>query len=290
MLCSIKRENMVFKELEKINHKPIPYEFYTAEFLWNDKYISKKMLEYHLNGNVDPASRKKAFIDKSVTWIVSRFNVGPKTKICDFGCGPGLYTIQLAENGANVTGVDFSERSIQYAKSIASQKNIKINYLLQNYLQFESTVKYDLITLIYEDLCTLSPKQRKTLFKIFYKSLKENGAILLDVLSENHYNTTNEKTTYEYSPGNGFWAPDPYYVFLNTLKYEKEKVILDKYTLFGETFAKEVYNWLQCYSYDSLRKELEDNGFRIVEHYSDVSGTPYSKDSKDIAIVAKRII
>ena len=280
----------MFKELEKINQKPKSYEFYTAEFLWNDEYISKKMLEYHLNEYVDPASRKKAFIDKSVTWIVSRFNVGPKKKICDFGCGPGLYTIQLAENGANVTGVDFSERSIQYARSIVSQKNIKINYVLQNYLQFTSTVRYDLITLIFEDLCALSPIQRKTLFKIFYESLKENGAILLDVLSEKYYNTTNEKTSYEYSPGNGFWTPYPYYVFLNTFKYEKEKVILDKYTLFGKTLTKEVYNWLQCYSYDSLRKELQDNGFQIVEHYSDVSGTPYSKDSKDIAIVAKRMI
>ena len=36
-------------------------------------------------------------------------------KILDLGCGPGLYAELLAKKGHSITGVDFSENSIQYA-------------------------------------------------------------------------------------------------------------------------------------------------------------------------------
>ncbi len=80
----------MFGNLEKINHRPKPFEFYTAESLWTDEHISKEMLKYHLNEDVDLASRNRAFVDKSADWIISRFDIGAQTKICDFGCGPGL--------------------------------------------------------------------------------------------------------------------------------------------------------------------------------------------------------
>ena len=48
------------------------------------------------------------------------------------------------------------------------------------------------------------------------------------------------------------------------------------------------YNWLQCYSNDSLRNEFEENGFKIEELYSDVAGKPFTSESAEIAIVAKK--
>ena len=55
----------MYEELKKINRRPLPYEFYTAEVLWADEHTSAEMLKYHLNKDVDMASRNKAFIGKS---------------------------------------------------------------------------------------------------------------------------------------------------------------------------------------------------------------------------------
>ena len=77
----------MYTQLKEINRKPKVFEFYTAESLWADPHTSEQMLSYHLNENVDLASRKKVFIKKSIAWIVSHFSVGKNTKICDFGCG-----------------------------------------------------------------------------------------------------------------------------------------------------------------------------------------------------------
>ena len=97
----------MFEELEKINTRPKPFEFYTASDLWTDEHTSKQMLSFHLNEDLDVSSRNAAFIDRAVEWIVSRFNVGSGTKIADFGCGPGLYAARLAQMQAAVTGIDF---------------------------------------------------------------------------------------------------------------------------------------------------------------------------------------
>ncbi len=278
----------MFHKLERINQRPKPFEFYTAEELWTDKHTSKCMLEFHLNESVDLSSRNKKFIKDSVEWIVTHFKVTSGSKIADFGCGPGLYTSRLAEKGADVTGIDFSENSIKYAKNICRQKKLNINYVRQNYLEFNTDEKFDLITMIMCDFCALSPSQRKILLNKFKKILKSNGSILLDVYSINAYNQREEVATYESNLLDGFWSSEKYYGFLNTFKYEKEQVILDKYTIIENTGTRIIYNWLQYFEKKSLNKVFQENGFDIEEFYSDIAGKTFTPDSNEIAIVAKK--
>lgn len=278
----------MFKELESINSRPKPFEFYTADELWTDSYTSKKMLEYHLNESLDLASRNLAFIKRSGNWIVNHFGIDKNTKVADFGCGPGLYTTRFAEEKADVTGIDFSENSIQYAKETAHKKGVKVNYFRQNYLEFDTEERFDLITMIFCDLCALSPVQRKTLLGKFYKFLKPGGAVLLDVHSLNSFNNKEEIVSYERNQLDNFWSPDDYYGFLNTFKYEEEKVTLDKYTIVEEDRTRVIYNWLQYFDQDSLKKEFGAVGFEVDDFYSDVAGTPFAPDSDDFAVVARK--
>ena len=280
------KEAPVFDKLEDINSRPEPFQFYTAEELWTDAHTSMKMLEYHLNESVDLASRNKDFIARSVEWIVSHFKIDMNTRIADFGCGPGLYTTAFAENDADVTGIDFSHRSIQYAKKIADQKELDITYYQQNYLEFETEKRFDLITMIFCDFCALSPLQRKTLLAKFHTFLKPSGSVLLDVHSLNTFDGRDETAVYERNQLDGFWSSDDYYGFLNTFKYGREKVTLDKYTIIEKTRIRVVYNWLQYFSPDSLREEFEDNGFEVKALYADVAGATFFPESPDIAIVA----
>jgi SAM-dependent methyltransferase len=279
----------MFKELKEINSRPTPFQFYTADELWTNEHTSMKMLEYHLNESVDLSSRNKDFIASSVKWIVSHFEIDENKSIADFGCGPGLYTTSLAENNANVTGIDFSKRSINYARNIADQKGLNINYFQQNYLEFDTKERFDLITMIFCDFCALSPKQRNTMLLKFYSLLKPNGSVLLDVHSLNIFNQKEETATYELNQLNGFWSSNDYYAFMNTFKYEQEKVTLDKYTIIEESQKRVVYNWLQYFSKDTLKKEFVDAGFKIDKMYSDVAGKIFTPETPDIAIVARKL-
>jgi SAM-dependent methyltransferase len=279
------REKM-FEKLEKINERPEPFEFYTARDLWTDEHTSARMLSFHLNEAIDVSSRNAGFIRRSVEWIASKFNIGKDTKIADFGCGPGLYATRLAKHGANVTGIDFSGRSIAYAKSVAAREHLNIRYVEQNYLDFETHDRFDLVLMIMCDFCALSPAQRKNILNKFKWIMKPGGSVLLDVYSLAAFDQREEAATYEVNLLNGFWSPNKYYGFLNTFKYDKERVALDKYTIIESERTRTVYNWLQYFAPEDLEKEFRDAGFSVEGLYSDVAGTPYDPTSNEFAIIA----
>ncbi|MFK7824164.1 MAG: class I SAM-dependent methyltransferase [Oligoflexales bacterium] len=277
----------MFSKLININKRPTAFEFYTTKTLWTEDYISKKMLEIHLDSSTDLATRKPEFVRKSVDWMVRYFSIGKDFRICDFGCGPGLYTTPLAQVGAKVTGVDFSKRSINYANKVAAKEKLDIEYIHSDYLKYSSNRKFDLVTLIFNDFCVLSPQKRKEMFKVFKEHLAPGGSLLLDVCSLELFNQAKESVNYEFSQKDGFWSNNPYFEFQNTFKYDKEKVLLYKHTIINDKSKREIFNWLQCYDLASLENEFQENGFTIMELFSNVCGAPLGDESVDIAVVAK---
>jgi 2-polyprenyl-3-methyl-5-hydroxy-6-metoxy-1,4-benzoquinol methylase len=278
----------MFEKLAEINSRPAPFQFYTADELWTDEHTSAQMLKHHLNEDIDVSSRNIKFIDRSVKWIVSNFNIIAKTRIADFGCGPGLYTTRLARMGADVTGIDFSKRSIDYAKESAAKDGLSINYVNQNYLEYETDERIDLVLMIMCDFCALSPVQRKMMLEKFHLTLKPGGAVLLDVYSLTAFNRREEKAIYQANLLDGFWSPNKYYGFLNTFKYDDEKVVLDKYTIVEKKRTRTIYNWLQYFSPESLENEFTESGFVIEKLFADVAGSPFDPESDEFAVVARR--
>jgi len=247
------------------------------------------MLAFHLDENVDVASRQLGFIDRSVEWITAHFSIGAETRIVDFGCGPGLYAERFAQRNATVTGVDFSKRSIEYAQEVAASKGLNIHYVNQDYLAFETTDSFDLILMIMCDFCALSANQRKAMLGKFLGMLKPGGAVLLDVYSTTAFDQREETAKYEVNLLDGFWSPDKYYGFLNTFKYEEERVVLDKYTLVEQSGTRTVYNWLQYFSADGLEREFVDAGLAIEAFFGDVAGSPFDTDGTEFAVVARKV-
>jgi SAM-dependent methyltransferase len=279
----------MFEELEKINERPKPFEFYTASDLWTDEHTSKQMLSFHLNEAIDVSSRNEEFIDRSVEWIATEFNIDADFKIADFGCGPGLYAARLAKHGANVTGIDFSARSIAYAKDVAAREKSNINYVNQNYLEFETEDRFDLVLMIMCDFCALSPTQRKGLLSKFHTILKPSGSVLLDVYSLSAFEQREEAATYEVNQLNGFWSPNKYYGFLNTFKYDEDKVVLDKYTIIEFERTRQVYNWLQYFGPEDIEREFKEASFSVNGFYSDVAGTPFDRKLSEFAVIANKM-
>ncbi|MHC3994294.1 class I SAM-dependent methyltransferase [Thiomicrolovo sp. ZZH C-3] len=275
----------MYQTLKRINMRPQPYSAYTAETLWNDPYTSQKMLEYHLNPDIDAASRSKAFIDRSVSWIAQHFGLHRASRIGDFGCGPGLYTSQFAALSDHVTGLDFSESSLAYAKAHTPE----VDYVLGNYLDYESSIRFDLITMIMCDFCALSPGQRARLLQKFHTLLADGGSVLLDVYALNAYDKRTEQAIYEHNQLDGFWSEQDYFAFVNTFKYDETNVILDRYRIYVEDGQeKEIYNWFQHFSYAALTAEIEANGFVISERFANVAGDPFHETSNEFAVVLKR--
>lgn len=282
------RMNDLFIFLKNTAKRPNLFEFYKAEMLWDDEYISRQLLGLHLDSSIEMVSRSESFMDRSAAWFKSRFNIGKETLIADIACGPGLYAIRFARQGAQVTGIDLSRRSIAYARKIALEQNLSIELVRQDYFKYRTNKKFDLIVMIFCEFCSLSPAQRQRILKNFHAFLAEDGVVVLDVFSINQFNRREECSFYEYITKEGFWAPGEYFGFLNTFKYVDERVILDKYTLVEKDRIRTFYNWLQYFNRESLIRVFEENGFEIESFYGDVAGKSYADDTLEIAVVARK--
>jgi cyclopropane fatty-acyl-phospholipid synthase-like methyltransferase len=276
----------MFAELETITAKPVVFSVYTAAELWTNEHTAKQMLEYHLNDDIDASSRNSAFITRSTDWMIAHFNLEPGKTVADFGCGPGLYAQRLGKSGAAITGVDFSANSIEYAKGQAKAAGLSIDYVVADYLKFETSAKFDLIIMIMCDYCALSPTQRATLLKKFKSALKPGGQVLLDVYSLSAFYGKAETSFVEKNQLCGFWLPNDYYAFVNTFRYDAEKVTLDKYTIVEPHRRRTVYNWLQHYSVEMLTDEFEANGLKVKKILGSVAGDEFDAEAPEFAVVA----
>ena len=83
--------------------------------------------------------------------IINTFKIKNKDKplknlkILDIGCGGGLLSEPMHRLGADVTGIDASEKNIQVAKLHAKKNNLDIKYLSTSPENFKTRVKFDVI-------------------------------------------------------------------------------------------------------------------------------------------------
>lgn len=270
----------MYSSLIKYLKRPALYERTTEKF-WNNPYIASQMLKAHLNPGTDAASRRPEFITKCVQWVTSIAPTG--ANLLDIGCGPGLYTKQFAEHGLRVTGLDFSENSIEYAR-----RNDPCSvYIVQDYFAMNFECMFDIITLIYFDYGALIPDERHELLRCVYRALKPGGMFLFDVYTPQRGKDKHDNTSWSTYPNGGFWSTAPH-ICLNASFYYGETGECRRTMIIDES-ATACYNIWDCYfTKQSLLNEATPFGFLEHSFYDDATGQTYTGNAHTLCAVLKK--
>jgi SAM-dependent methyltransferase len=270
----------MFTELKKYTTKPQLNSPSTNKF-WDDEHISKGMLEAHLNPSWDAATRKPEFLDKSVNWISEIAPSSQYKLLLDLGCGPGLYAERFSSAGYSVTGVDFSKRSIAYAKEQTLLNKSNIEYRYQNYLTIDYVEHFDVITLIYCDYAVLSITERLNLLKKVYQALKPKGKFIFDVFTPIMRKA--ESRSWQYNEGSGFWSEKPHICLESVYQYDDEdKSELRQCIVLTEETVNCYNIWDHYFTKEALLSEIQTAGFNTYEFYGDVAGKEFSDTGETI--------
>ncbi len=277
----------MYTTLHAFTQRPAPFSQSTASDLWTRPHIARQMLAYHLNQDTELASRPIAQIESIVDWLDSAVGLKEK-RLCDLGCGPGLYAERFADRGARVTGVDFSSHSLDYAKKQAANTGRDIRYVHADYLRDPLPADFDLVTLIYHDYCALSPEQRAQLLTRIHAMLVPGGSFVLDVSGTGSISAMREQTTVEQDLMGGFWSESDYIGMHRTLLYPDDAVSLDHFLIIEPAETWQIYNWLQHFTPERLTHELEEAGFTVDILTGSLEGDPVLEDGAALAVIAHR--
>ena len=118
--------------------------------------------------------KKKFKIEKNKANYLKGLN------ILDIGCGGGLISEPMSRLGADVTGIDASEKNIAIAKLHSEKNGLKINYINASPENLNEVEKYDIIL----NLEIVEHVDNVNLYiKSCYNLLKKNGIMFTATLN-----------------------------------------------------------------------------------------------------------
>ena len=108
-------------------------------------------------------------------YILSKCNINGK-RVLDIGCGGGILSEQLHKQGAKVTGIDSSSKSITIARQHAEEKNYNIKYINKSIFDVTDLDSFDFIVCF--EMIEHINKPNELIKKINELSAKKSGLFL----------------------------------------------------------------------------------------------------------------
>ena len=280
----------MFHQLAALMHKPELYEKGTSEYseIWTDEHISKGMLDAHLNPDWDAATRNHAFVRDSVKWIGAVVPADKYPALLDLGCGPGIYAELLHAAGYKVSGMDFSKRSIEYARSSANDKGLPIEYHLHDYLKINFVGQFDLVTLIYYEYGVFTIEDRAKLLANIHAALKPGGLLIFDVNSPQYLAGREESASWIFENNESFFSPYPHLRLDSVFLYEEKRTKCDRHIIITEQGVKSYNIWEHTFTKDELTQDLIAAGYSVKNIYGDIAGADYTGEGKEMCIIAQK--
>lgn len=276
----------MYDDLAEFCTPPEPFSRYTTDLLWTDPHIAKQMLAFHLDPQVDAASRRPEAIDALVDWVDARFGLAGR-RVLDFGCGPGLYAERMARRGASVTGLDFSQVSLDHARSSARSNGLAITYVSGDYHRDPFPAPADLALLIYGDYCAMSPDRRRAFLHKVKACLAPGGSFVFDVYSPLQFAAFAEQSGFGRRYMGGFWAEGDYVGLSQSFRYAAQRISVERFLILTPSRRLEIFNWMQYFDPEAIAAELADAGFSVDACLDIATGRPWQASATPFAVLAR---
>jgi hypothetical protein len=119
--------------------------------------------------------------------------------------------------------------------------------------------------------------------------MKDSGLFLFDFHSKVRLQHMTEFSTWRYYDKIGFHSEGAHLLLSNQFMYEDEGICCTKYTVIrDDDDIKEMCLWHRYYDLNDVMCILSDAGMQVAEVYGRIDGKPYTGESLDITVVARK--
>ena len=122
-----------------------------------------------------------------VDFLYEACGLAPGMRLLDMGCGPGRHSLELAKRGVSVTGIDFTESFIDFARQRAEREGLsdRAEFVLADARDFVRPVHFDAAVCLCEGAFALlqTDDDNIRVLRHIAASLKPGAALLLTTLN-----------------------------------------------------------------------------------------------------------
>lgn len=101
-------------------------------------------------------------------------------RILDLACGTGIPTLELAERGYDVIGLDLHEEMLKVARRKAEERGLDVEFFQGDALEITFENEFDAITMFFSSIMYFDEENLKKLFNGVVKALRPGGVFIAD--------------------------------------------------------------------------------------------------------------
>ncbi len=206
--------------------------------------------------------------------------------VLELGCGTGIMTELLAENGYDMIGVDSSEEMLAEALEKREKSGHDILYLQQDMREFELFGTVRAVVSVCDSInYILEEKELVQVFSLVNNYLDPDGVFIFDMKTEHFYRDLAGDAVY------GQNGEDVSLIWENCY-YPEDRINEYSLAMFlreedGRYRKEEEVHYQRAYTVEEVRRAMEAAGLQWMSAWDAFTQTPPTEESSRIYIIGK---
>lgn len=220
--------------------------------------------------------------------------------ILDMPCGYGRHSLALAKRGHHVMGLDICKPFLEYANEYKARGGsltfLVYDSLNMSLLKHNLPNRFDLALNMFFSFGFFEKEEDNiSVMEGFYKTLKEGGKFLLhtdvspEIIKSGNYSFHEERTLHSFHPDK---QEHPDKLIIREEYDEEKKRLNGTWTIQEFTGASRTLTpySVRIYSAQEFKDMARACGFSRVDVYGSFKGETFNPDSKEMIVVAEKIL
>jgi len=221
--------------------------------------------------------KTKEEIDK----IISLLELEGNENILDLCCGVGRHSLELARRGFNIKGIDRTEFYLDRAKETAKKENLQIEFILEDMRNFCQEDNFDIVLNIFTSFGYFEDiNDDKKVLKNVYKSLKQNGKFLIEILGKEVLAKRFRERDWHEEDG---------------VMYLEERKIIDDWSKIRTRWIKIKDSKIDDFTFEhrlfsamEMENLLSEAGFSKINFFGGLEGLEYDNNASRMIVIASK--
>jgi SAM-dependent methyltransferase len=214
--------------------------------------------------------------------VLRLVDIAPRSAVLDLCCGIGRHSLELARRGFRVTAVDRYGPYLDRARARTEKDGLKIEFVQKDMRRFQRAAHFHLAVNLYTSFGYFEdPQDDVKVAQNLFASLIPGGKLVMELMGREVLARIFRERDWQPTEDGGFFLeerrPSADWTWLNS-----------RWILIKNGKLKEFNITHRIYGGADLSRVLLESGFRKVELFGDLQGSPYDHAAKRLVVVATK--